>query len=430
MTRVGVSDAQLRAHCEDAVRDELQTGEAQVQAALSALRRACEVVEASRELLKAPAASSPRVADALASVERCSNEVAPLVRKLRRAVYAAGGHESSSSTEEEPFFSVKEEPGVDVESDEASLDESIKLEDVSTARASTGEARARRTHRHRQEDAKTPARTARAPKTRRSRRESESSAAEGDAERRSSGRKRKAPERYLTPLPYLEMKKVSKQEMLEDRLVLRRQGKLGKRVRSCLLAVQEGNVPNVVQTLLSTCRAIADEKRSGGDVTSFMDDVEVALGVAVPAIDKYDGRLERNDLRAIQLLLESLPREFQRATKLRKIIASRYETPADEVAAIRKRLDKMLKEVREWCGGDVNYSVAMFEERLEFVKETMKASSFEGGYEPHWDKTIAELLFRLGCCLNVFETGWAQDRRYDTIRSLLYDMKSADRSKR
>ncbi|ETN11856.1 hypothetical protein PPTG_09532 [Phytophthora nicotianae INRA-310] len=85
----------------------------------------------------------------------------------------------------------------------------------------------------------------------------------------------------------------------------------------------------------------------------------------------------------------------------------------------------MLKEVRGWCRDDP-YSVSVFEDRLQFVKETIEASGYEG-YEPRWDKSIAELLFRFGCCLQAFHTGWAQDRRYDTIRALLSEMKSQER---
>ncbi|ETN11865.1 hypothetical protein PPTG_22551, partial [Phytophthora nicotianae INRA-310] len=71
LARVGVSDTALRAHCSNAVHDELQQAEKRLQKALAALKRALEVAEASRELYKSSQAlvdESPDVSSMLSRV--------------------------------------------------------------------------------------------------------------------------------------------------------------------------------------------------------------------------------------------------------------------------------------------------------------------------------------------------------------------------
>ncbi|EGZ09374.1 hypothetical protein PHYSODRAFT_352499 [Phytophthora sojae] len=237
--------------------------------------------------------------------------------------------------------------------------------------------------------------------------------------RRPSSRKRKAPERYLDPLSLPPVKKLTPDEVLEKRLALAPRGEFGSVVRSCLLAVRHSLFHTAIAQLQETCRTLADAKDRGADIALYMDNIQAAVTSTVLSIVQREIRVERSELRAILVLMQRLPREFPETAKLRRYISTKYETPADE------KLCKMLVEVRGWCRDDT-YSVSVFENRLQFVKETMEGLTYEG-YEPHWDRTIAELLFRLGCCLQAFGIGWSQDQRYDTIRSLLYEMKSAER---
>ncbi|KUG01684.1 hypothetical protein AM587_10002172 [Phytophthora nicotianae] len=182
-----------------------------------------------------------------------------------------------------------------------------------------------------------------------------------------------------------------------------------KRLQKPLAALKRAlEVAEASRELYKSSQALVDESP---DVSSMLSRVVSSCNAIGPLTRK--------------LHQTRLPREFPETTKLRKHIAANFETPAEEVVIIQERLKKMLKEVRGWCRDDP-YSVSVFEDRLQFVKETIEASGYEG-YEPRWDKSIAELLFRFGCCLQAFHTGWAQDRRYDTIRALLSEMKSQER---
>ncbi|KAF4041045.1 hypothetical protein GN244_ATG06710 [Phytophthora infestans] len=240
-----------------------------------------------------------------------------------------------------------------------------------------------------------------------------------------STRKRKAPEHYLAPLALPPVKKVDRWELLEKRLALASQGEHGEKVLSCLLAARNSSPHTSISKLQSTCRELADANDRGSDVASYMDDIQAVLTFMAPCLVGAQVPFGRKELRSILLLLQRLPREFPETAKLRKHIAANFETPAEEVVDVQEQLKKMLKEVRGWCREEP-YSVSVFEDRLQFVKKTIEASGYEG-YDPRWDKSIAELLFRFGCCLQAFHTGWAQDRRYDTIRSLLSEMKSQER---
>ncbi|KAG6965304.1 hypothetical protein JG688_00007297 [Phytophthora aleatoria] len=196
-------------------------------------------------------------------------------------------------------------------------------------------------------------------------------------------------ERALPPV-----KKLTERELLEKRLALAPQGEFGEMVHSCLLAARDSLFSTSVSKLQSTCRELADAKDRGVSFASYMDNIQAVLTSMFPHLIDTQVPSERKELRRTLLLLQRLPREFPETAKLRRNIAANFETPAEEVVIIQERLKKMLKEVRGWCRDDP-YSVGVFDDRLQFVKE-IEASGYEG-YEPRWDKTIAELLFRFGC---------------------------------
>ncbi|KAE9038600.1 hypothetical protein PR002_g5927 [Phytophthora rubi] len=443
LTRVGVSDAEIRTHCLTAVHDEMQQAEKRLLKALKALKRALQVAEASRELHNSPLALvvvSPDVSAVLARVVGSCNEVGPLMRKLHHVVNAPGAAAvvdqdvSSSATEDEDEESAAPQEIVNLVDEhndpdtEPNATRGLGTEVLDHAAPRGNDEVTARTS-SRPLGRSTPSTStpqprsvwrvvrpfARATHTR----------AQPLPPRRPSSRKRTVPERYLDPLSLPPVKKLTAREVLEKRLTLAPQGEFGLVVRSCLLAVRDSVSHTTIMRLRETCRALADAKDRGVDIAEYMDDIQAVVTATVPTIVQREVRMERRELRAILVLLQRLPHEFPEKAKLRRYIAAKYETPAEEVSVIRERLDKMLIEVRGWCRDDT-YTVFEFENHLQFVKETMEGLSYEG-YEPYWDKTIAELLFRFGCCLQAFETGWAQDRRYDTIRFLLYKMKSAER---
>ncbi|KAG3240126.1 hypothetical protein PI124_g14974 [Phytophthora idaei] len=407
-----VSDATHRAHCSNAVHDELQQAEKRLQKALAALRRALQVAEASRELHKSPLAlvdESPNVSSMLSRVVSSCNEVGPITRKLHQAVSAPAAENddaNSSATEDEGDMPLHEIIDLDNERGEPAAEplpsrgEVSEQLDSSSSRADHGVS------------------------AQSSLREPHSSVSKPLPPRRPSTRKRKAPEHYLAPLALLPVKKLTGRELLEKRLALAPQREFGEMAHSCLLAARDSLFSTSVSKLQSTCRELADAKDRGVSIASYMDDIQAVLTSMFPHLIDTQVPSERKELRRTLLLLQRLPREFPETAKLRRHIAANFETPAEEVVIIQERLKKMLKEVRGWCRDDP-YSVGVFEDRLQFVKE-IEASGYEG-YEPRWDKTIAELLFRFGCCLQAFQTGWSQDRRYDTIRSLLSEMKSQER---
>ncbi|KAG6609274.1 uncharacterized protein IUM83_00081 [Phytophthora cinnamomi] len=445
LTRVGVSTAELRAHCLTAVRDEMQQAEKRLLRALKALERALQVAEAARELHRSPLAlvdASADVTSVLARVVGSCNDVGPLVRKLHHAVNAPGvaavaeEDAASSATEDEAegheiidFVDERNEPDPEPTATGAADDgelgtQALRHQAECAVPNANDEVAARTSSRSVDESGpSTPTPQPRGvcrvirPFVRERRTRTQPS-----PPRRPSSRKRKAPERYLDPLSLPPTKKLTPREGLEKRLLLAPQGEFGSVVHSCLLAARDSLFQTGINCLQETCHTLADAKDRGADVEVYMDDMQAVVTAILPDIVKREIRMERGELRAMLVLLQRLPREFPETAKLQSYIASKYETPAEEVAIIRERLDKMLVEVRGWCR-DATYSVTVFEDRLQFVKETMEGLSYED-YEPHWDQTIAELLFRLGCCLQAFEAGWAQNRRYDTIRALLHDMKS------
>ncbi|KAG7379242.1 hypothetical protein PHYBOEH_012008 [Phytophthora boehmeriae] len=405
LTRVGISDAQLRVHCQEAVQDELSQSDGQLRTALCALHHALKVVVASRELHKSPQSlsdTSTAIATRLSSVVASCNEIGPLVKKLHHAL-------SSSAVEDDDVSSSATEDEEDLEEDTALEDVIIVQEDINTT-----------TEAHELVSVSTGQDTARATAG-----VSVETSSPPDHQPRASSRKRTQPERYLNPQPPLKQKKVSKEDLVQERLAQPRRGKLGTVMRSCLTAALDGH-SDLILMLPPPCRMLLRMKERGKDISWFMDDIRAILAIAVPALSKRQQCLDRAELKGVLVLVESLPCKFREAAKLRKFIAATYTTPAREVPVIQKRLERMLKEVKTWCNGEVQYAVHTFEKRLEYVKDTIDACGYTG-YDPREDQTIAELLFRLGCCLNVFGSGWAQDRRYDTIRALLFDMKSAER---
>ncbi|KAG6599602.1 Phospholipase D [Phytophthora cinnamomi] len=98
LSRVGVSDAQLRRHCEAAVLDELQQADARVRDVVAALERALKVVRASRELHQALVltASDPVQASFRCLGASC-NQIGPLLRLLHRDMSA-----TASASPEQP----------------------------------------------------------------------------------------------------------------------------------------------------------------------------------------------------------------------------------------------------------------------------------------------------------------------------------------
>ncbi|RLN92856.1 hypothetical protein BBJ28_00007840 [Nothophytophthora sp. Chile5] len=163
-------------------------------------------------------------------------------------------------------------------------------------------------------------------------------------------------------------------------------------------------------------------------VKPFLGNMELVVSVLVPALAKYPVQFGRAELRSLLTTLQQFPAHFPEATQLQRLIAKRFKTPAKQTGVIQERLKVTLAEVSGWNRGR-KYSAAVFDECLQFVKETLEAHSYEG-YEPQWDQTIAELLFRMGSCLGAFEAGCAQDQRFDTIRALLSKMRSLERHHR
>ncbi|KAE8963895.1 hypothetical protein PR003_g30328, partial [Phytophthora rubi] len=85
LSRVGVSDAQLRQHCEAAVLDELQRADGRVQDAVAALQQALKVARASRELHQSLVLNaSEQVQTSFRRLGASCNQIGPLLRLLHR----------------------------------------------------------------------------------------------------------------------------------------------------------------------------------------------------------------------------------------------------------------------------------------------------------------------------------------------------------
>ncbi|EGZ09499.1 hypothetical protein PHYSODRAFT_338296 [Phytophthora sojae] len=98
------SAAELRAKSTEAVQEELQSARTHLSPAVSALRHALTVVQASKDLCKTAVVfvdESPQVAQALEQLVAACNEVGTLVCQLNRAVSSSGASDASSDTEEE-----------------------------------------------------------------------------------------------------------------------------------------------------------------------------------------------------------------------------------------------------------------------------------------------------------------------------------------
>ncbi|GMF65159.1 unnamed protein product [Phytophthora lilii] len=85
LARVGVSDAQLRRHCEAAALDELRSADQRVQDVVAALQQALKVVRASRELHPSLVLNdSEQVQTSFRRLGDSFNQIGPLLRLLHR----------------------------------------------------------------------------------------------------------------------------------------------------------------------------------------------------------------------------------------------------------------------------------------------------------------------------------------------------------
>ncbi|ETP48965.1 hypothetical protein F442_05406 [Phytophthora nicotianae P10297] len=272
LARVGVSDTALRAHCSNAVHDELQQAEKRLQKALAALKRALEVAEASRELHKSSQAlvdESPDVSSMLSRVVSSCNAIGPLTRKLHQTVSspaaAANEDANSSATEDEGEMQLHEIIDLVDERDEPGTEpspshrEESELLNPSSSRAGHGIPTQSTPH-----EPHSQPRTAdgvirvirpfaRAPRGR----------SKPLPPRRPSTRKRKAPEHYLAPVALPPVKKFTRWELLEKRLALGPQGEYGEMIHSCLLAARDSLLRTGISKLQSTCHELADAKDRG-----------------------------------------------------------------------------------------------------------------------------------------------------------------------
>lgn len=98
LSRVGVSDAQLRQHCEAAVLDELQQADARVQDVVAALQQALKVVRASRELHQSLVLNEcEQVQASFRRLGASCNQIGPLLRLLHRDMGATVSSASDQS---------------------------------------------------------------------------------------------------------------------------------------------------------------------------------------------------------------------------------------------------------------------------------------------------------------------------------------------
>ncbi|KAG4048659.1 hypothetical protein PC123_g16043 [Phytophthora cactorum] len=273
LARVG--DATHRAHCSNAVHDELQQAEKRLQKALAALRRALQVAEASRELHKSPLAlvdESPNVSSMLSRVVSSCNEVGPITRKLHQAVSAPAAENddaNSSATEDERDMPLHEIIDLDNERGEPAAEplpsrgEVSEQLDSSSSRADHGvsaQSSLREPHSSVQASPSQPRTAVGVIRVIRPFARAARGRSKPLPPRRPSTRKRKAPEHYLAPLALPPVKKLTGRELLEKRLALAPQGEFGEMVHSCLLAARDSLFSTSVSKLQSTCRELADAK--------------------------------------------------------------------------------------------------------------------------------------------------------------------------
>ncbi|RLN92859.1 hypothetical protein BBJ28_00007843 [Nothophytophthora sp. Chile5] len=99
LSRVGMTDAELRQHCVTVVQDELQQAETRVQDVVVALERVLSVVRAARELHKSFVMdATPQVGASFTKLGKSCNQIGPLLRQLHHDMSSPVMAPSESTT--------------------------------------------------------------------------------------------------------------------------------------------------------------------------------------------------------------------------------------------------------------------------------------------------------------------------------------------
>ncbi|KAG3220778.1 hypothetical protein PC129_g8460, partial [Phytophthora cactorum] len=175
-----------------------------------------------------------------------------------------------------------------------------------------------------------------------------------------------------------------------------------------------------VQVAVNNARAAAseflDRDSSSSDIFDRLEDLRQILAVVVRAALETDGKLEGSGLRDLFNLLKNLQDTFPGSaarfkwcsTQLRKFITQKYKRPAQISVADQEKLSSVVAEARGWESVN-DYSASRFGDIMTFVTEILGGSYEE--WEPREDSQLAELIGIMIIRMSAFRDSHVQQGR-------------------